>query len=420
MSRIFARRRPLRALALSLISLLAALATVPAGATHDPEVGDQLIPGWSFCDGRGTQAKGEGPASQLPIHADIFGPTYRDECTDSDATFDLLVNPEPEELAGKLCRRELHFLATDFPLTTVEKLMIEEDLCDKGIFKADLHHIPLFIDAVAIGYKLGPECLPATETLKLSSSTLSRIFSGEIKRWDDPQIAADNGGSLSLLQCGHNISLVKREGFAGTTFNFKDYLSKRNPQWHYYKQPERNTQWPRDANFACESANEQGSAECIIGTEDSIGYVQYGQALKAQVKLAAVENLRNQFEVPSPATCQQAANTVISTGTLERYDIFNLFPFGTGGDWSTASLTDPREGYPICNFGFVLLLSPWLAAYEHPSPNPLRTIVDYLNTSVGLSRDSAYHHILIDAGYTPLPPSLAALSDSGIDSIRYY
>lgn len=64
--------------------------------------------------------------------------------------------------------------------------------------------------------------------LRLTGEVLSRIFMGEITRWNAADIAALNP-DLPLPDLP--IKVVVRADGPGTTYNFADYLGKVSPQW---------------------------------------------------------------------------------------------------------------------------------------------------------------------------------------------
>jgi ABC-type phosphate transport system substrate-binding protein len=61
------------------------------------------------------------------------------------------------------------------------------------------------------------------DSLKLSPETIAKIFSGQITKWNDAAIAADNPGA-SLPSTA--ITVVHRADASGTTNNFTTYLTK--------------------------------------------------------------------------------------------------------------------------------------------------------------------------------------------------
>jgi ABC-type phosphate transport system substrate-binding protein len=64
------------------------------------------------------------------------------------------------------------------------------------------------------------------DSLKLSPDTLAKIFSGQITKWNDPAIAADNPG-VTLPDTA--ITVVHRADASGTTNNFTKYLTEAAP-----------------------------------------------------------------------------------------------------------------------------------------------------------------------------------------------
>jgi len=78
-------------------------------------------------------------------------------------------------------------------------------------------HIPVTGGAVVLTYNL-----PGVSTLKLSAPVIAGIFTGSIKTWNDPKIAADNSGTtLPKLP----IQPVHRSDSSGTTDIFSKFLT---------------------------------------------------------------------------------------------------------------------------------------------------------------------------------------------------
>jgi phosphate transport system substrate-binding protein len=64
--------------------------------------------------------------------------------------------------------------------------------------------------------------------LKMTGELLGNIYLGEIKKWNDPAIAALNPG-VALPDAA--IAVVRRADGSGTSFIFTNYLSKVNADW---------------------------------------------------------------------------------------------------------------------------------------------------------------------------------------------
>lgn len=395
-----------------LTAVIAMFAGGMANATHPADTGKQAITGSTFCDGSGTPIIGEGAPSQLLAHSDVFGPAFVKECSIGNSTVNVQATGDANAF-NRLADRSRVFGVADAPLSSLQKVLLENDYPQLRFRQSEVEQIPLFIDSVAVGHN--NPCVPADQPLRLRSNVLSQIYSGTITSWNHASLLLDNP---FLVSCARPILLVKRTGFAGATYNFKDYLSKRNPEWNYYKLAERNETWPDRAGFVCVAEDDLGMANCINGNPGSLGYLQYGKAVSQNVRVTAMENSTLQFVAPSATECANAAASTFTTADLESFDIFNRLPFGTGGDWSTVSLADSAQGYPICNFGYVFAFGQWFRAGLGQSE--LRTLVDYLLTSVGISFDQANHHLLLNKGLTPLPPNIARVALQGVEGMRMF
>lgn len=77
--------------------------------------------------------------------------------------------------------------------------------------------LPAYLSGVALVYNLS-----GVTGLKLSSATVAKIFTLQIKTWNDPAIAADNAG---VTLPSTPITVVTRSDGSGTTANFTKFLS---------------------------------------------------------------------------------------------------------------------------------------------------------------------------------------------------
>src|SRR5216117_4111357 len=98
-------------------------------------------------------------------------------------------------------------------------------MSDENLGKAPgkILHIPTVAGAVVLTYNLA-----GNPALKLDGDTIAGIYLGEIKKWNDPKLAALNPGVKLPDQ---DIVVVHRSDGSGTTFIFTDYLSKVSPEW---------------------------------------------------------------------------------------------------------------------------------------------------------------------------------------------
>jgi ABC-type phosphate transport system substrate-binding protein len=397
---------------------LLAVAAPPASATLD-----YLIPGSHMCDGSGQAALGDGTSAQTDVIADVFRPAFAAVCPDAvQPSYDGTTDASAYD---SLTKRTSDFGAGSVALSPDQKAIVENDLVRLQDERSNINQFPLYVDIMAVGYNLG--CLHAP--LRLSSTELSLIFSGVITKWNDSLLLRDNPG---LASCPYSISMVDRVGASAATTIFKDFLSKRDPLWDYYKQPGHSQDWPPQANnFTCKASSEDGAAVCILSTANSIGYLQYHAARVNGIPMAAIDNIASEagtdpntrFIAPSPAACSAAAQTAVTTPTVDPVTSpldasrIDVAPPPTTADWSTVSLTDAPAGYPICSFGYWFVFQHWTAAYNGLNPaSHVRTVADYLWVAVspGAQANLAAHD------FAPIPASVVKADQAGLEAMRLY
>lgn len=129
--------------------------------------------------------------------------------------------------------------------------------------------------------------------LRLTGEVLSRIFLGEISRWNAPEITALNPGTaLPDLP----IKVVVRADGSGTTYNFADYLGKVSPQWKSTHGAKTSLQWP--PGFLAFKGSD-GVAKGVRDTVGAIGYVDFGYVAEYGLASVQMKNAEGVFMKPS-------------------------------------------------------------------------------------------------------------------------
>src|SRR5687767_6111320 len=100
----------------------------------------------------------------------------------------------------------------------------DDPMTNEDLGTTDILHIPTVLGAVVLTYNL-PD---VKEPLKLTPDTVAGIYLGNIKKWNDEKIKADNP-NLNLPDA--DISPVYRADSSGTTAVFTDFLSTANAEW---------------------------------------------------------------------------------------------------------------------------------------------------------------------------------------------
>ena len=196
--------------------------------------------------------------------------------------------------------------------------------------------------------------LPDVEKLQLSGTTLAKIFSLKIKKWDDAAIAKDNPG-VTLPSTA--ITVVHRSDGSGTTTNFTKFLTAVDPtDWTLGSGDTVN--WTSLGTTQGGEKN-SGVAQIVKSTEGAVGYVDLADATAAELQYAAIENAAGKFIVPSVESAAAAVANAQFKPDLS-YD-----PINASG----------AEAYPITS-------PTWIIAYEkqtsHQTGTNLKAFLQFI------------------------------------------
>ncbi|WP_246109162.1 phosphate ABC transporter substrate-binding protein PstS [Vulcaniibacterium gelatinicum] len=140
----------------------------------------------------------------------------------------------------------------------------------------------------------------AAGAMKLDPDVLADIYLGKITRWDDPRIAASNGG---LKLPPQRITVVRRSDGSGTTFNFANYLSKVSREWKEKVGEGTSLSWP----VGIGAKGNEGVAAYVKQIKGAIGYVELSYALQNRMAYTRLKNAAGNYVLPSDETFQAAA-----------------------------------------------------------------------------------------------------------------
>jgi phosphate transport system substrate-binding protein len=174
---------------------------------------------------------------------------------------------------------------------------------------------------VQIATTLGTEALAfnlqgvSNGQLKLTPRTIAGIFLGTIKKWNDPALAAANGG-VSLPN--QPITVVHRSDGSGTTYIFTDYLSNVSPEWKNGPGTGKSVSWPVGQG----AKGNEAVATTIKQTPGAIGYVELAYVLQTKMTQAALQNRDGNVVIPSEAGATAAATQFLVV-TPTQFSIVN-------------------------------------------------------------------------------------------------
>ena len=274
-------------------------------------------------------------------------------------------------------------------------------------------HIPETIGSVVAAYNINGV---QEKGLRLTGPVLTGIFLGEITRWDDPQIAELNP---DLPLPSEDIVVVHRSDGSGTTFVWTSYLSEVSPEWNQAIGAGKSVSWP----VGLGAPGNEGVANTIQSTPNSIGYVELAYVLTTEMDYAFLQNQAGNFVEPSlestGAAVAAATNNNTQTSNNSTTGASNTtstnLPAGDAS-WETVSLLDASgaDSYPIASFSYLLL-------YKELSDNPridsmekARALVDFVDWAITDGQQFAG-----ELAYVPLPDSVVQHNQETLRSLTF-
>jgi len=230
-----------------------------------------------------------------------------------------------------------------------------------------LLHVPTALGAVVVIFNL-----QGVTDLNLDADNVAGIFLGKIKKWNDPAIAANNGGATLPDK---DILVVHRSDASGTTNAFTTYLDTISPDWHTTVGAGKDVKWPTGVG----AQGNDGVATGVKQTDGAVGYVELQYATQASLASAKVKNADGQFVAGSTDGVTAAAEAAAAAFPAD----FRQAPI-INGKGATA--------YPIASYTYLLVYQ------DQQDADKGKTLVAFMYWA--LTDGQAEENAL---GYAPLP-----------------
>jgi phosphate transport system substrate-binding protein len=278
--------------------------------------------------------------------------------------------------------KTVDFGATDAPLTA------QEIQSAPGAV-----HIPETIGSVVAAYNI--PSIP-DKGLKLTGEVLGDIFLGKITKWNDPKIQSLNPDKTLP---GDDIVVVHRSDGSGTTFVWTDYLSNISSAWSQQVGKGKSVAWPTGIG----APGNEGVANAIKGTANTIGYIELSYALTTKTPFAFIQNKEGNFIEPSIASTRAAV--AAQSGALPKGD----------QPWTNVTMVNAagKDSYPIASFSYLLL-------YKELSTDPnidepkAKALVDFIAWAITDGQKTGE-----SLNYVPLPDTVVKLDQDTLKSLTY-
>jgi phosphate transport system substrate-binding protein len=271
----------------------------------------------------------------------------------------------------------IDWAGSDFPLSATDQPKADAR-CKTG----PAIDLPMAPGPIALGYNL-----PGVTSLNLSSSTIAKIFSGKITKWNDAAIAKDNPGA-TLPSMG--IQTFHRSDSSGTSFNFTNYLAN-----------EAKADWTSGANKQWPAPGGQGDKGSALVSQDvkktagGIGYFELSYATQQSIPYAAVSNAAGKFVQLTQANTTNFIGKAKVTGTGK--DLALSFDYTN---------TD-ADAYPNVLVTYEIVCTSGNTAAK----------LDALKGFLGYAASTAGQNAIVSQGYVPLPENIRTQVASAVSSL---
>jgi phosphate transport system substrate-binding protein len=173
----------------------------------------------------------------------------------------------------------------------------------------------------------------------LNGMVLSKIFMGQITKWNDPVIKMLNP-KLNLPSTA--ILVVHRADGSGTTFNFANYLGKTNPEWAKTIGADTSVDWPAGVG----GKGNDGVASQVRQSAGAIGYVEYAFAMQSHLVWTDMVNAAGKRVHPTMEAFQSAAANADFSKVQDFYEILTNQPGEKSWPITAATYMLMRADYP--------------------------------------------------------------------------
>ncbi len=278
--------------------------------------------------------------------------------------------------------KTVNFAASDKPMSEAERELAPGTL-----------HIPESIGGVVVVYNI-PEV--PNKGLKLTADAIAGIFLGEITKWNDPAITAENPG-LNLPD--KEIVTAHRSDGSGTTFIFTDYLTTISPTWDEKIGKGKSVPWP----LGLAAAGNEGVAAIVKSTEYSIGYVELAYAFQTSMSYASIQNAeKSAFIEPSLDSISAASSGVADTLPAAK------------DSWVKVSLVNApgSDSYPIASFTYLLVYDDLKSVTDNKEQAKAVIHLIYWMITDGQEFSSSLL-------YVPLAEQVSELGKQGLSKVTY-
>ncbi len=284
--------------------------------------------------------------------------------------------------------------AVDFAVSEIPFQSNPEDGSPPEVPPRGYAYMPIVAGGTAFMYHLNIGGKRVTN-LRLSGAVITKIFTGSITKWNDPEIQSDNPG---LAMPDKAIVPVVRSDGSGSSAQFSLWMSKQHPDlWTAGMR----SQFPIPANGKGQARSDgvAGYVSQAYG-EGAITYVEYSYAIESGFPVAKVLNAADYYVEPTAnsvavALLQAQINTDAASAEYLTQILDGVYNNG-----------DPRT-YPLSSYSYMIVPTVVGGTFTEAKGATLGAFGSYMLCE-GQQQAA-------DLGYSPLPMNLVL---AGFDQIK--
>jgi phosphate transport system substrate-binding protein len=272
---------------------------------------------------------------------------------------------------------QVDFAGSDVTMKDDEQAKADQRCGSKAI------HIPITAGGVGVTYNVA-----GVDSLQLSPTTIAKIFSGKVTKWNADEIKADNPGVSTLPSTA--IKVFTRSDPSGTTAVFTAFLQAAAPaDW---------TQGSaKDLQFKVGTGKPKsnGVAAAAKAANGGITYVEQAYATTNNLKLAKVKNAGGSYVELTADSVSKALESATASGTAP--------------DLSQKINYTPSDAaaYPISTVSYVIACTTYPSSFTG-----VALLKGFLKYAVTTGQGPAN-----GLGFAPLPSAAAQAAQASIASI---
>lgn len=222
------------------------------------------------------------------------------------------------------------FVVSDTPYSSLDRKPTDEFL-----------YVPVVAGPIAVVYNLKGYNVK----IKLTKEVVAKIFAGQIRMWNDPEIQKINVGKLPKTK----ITVVYRVDGSGTSEVFTSYLNAVAP--HIWTKPGNKTfssAFPKNINnYLGGFQSASGSTQVSVVQSTINGSISYNEvSYVGKFKAASIENEAGKFMSPTPsAAAAFLSNLKFNSdgSTSLNYKNTNKFAYNISTFAYAIAYTDSKE-----------------------------------------------------------------------------